>query len=114
MNVYYTNPFFDKLPNELKNHICSFLTTHPLKTIINEIGENVNYYGELFHKEFLHMDTFIQQLFLFNGDLCDICNDFKLYRLKPNKLCKDCFKTNPKYICQNQFNKDIKKNSYFG
>jgi hypothetical protein len=30
MNIYYTNPQFIKLPNELQNHICSYLPPHPI------------------------------------------------------------------------------------
>lgn len=30
MNIYYTYPQFNKLPNELKNHICSYLCKHPI------------------------------------------------------------------------------------
>jgi hypothetical protein len=36
MNIYYTNPFFDKLPNEIQNHICSFLPPHPIKDMIKK------------------------------------------------------------------------------
>jgi hypothetical protein len=36
MNIYYTNPFFEKLPNEIQNHICSFLPPHPLKNMIKK------------------------------------------------------------------------------
>jgi hypothetical protein len=35
MNIYYENPqFYDNLPDELKNHICSFL---PLRPFIEEL-----------------------------------------------------------------------------
>ena len=30
MNIHYTNPQFKNLPNELQNHICSYLPQHPL------------------------------------------------------------------------------------
>jgi hypothetical protein len=30
MNIYYTNPQFIKLPNELQNKICSYLPPHPI------------------------------------------------------------------------------------
>jgi hypothetical protein len=30
MNVYYTNPFYMLLPNEIQNLICSFLPKHPI------------------------------------------------------------------------------------
>jgi hypothetical protein len=45
MNIYYTNPFYDKLPNEIQNHICSFLPPHPIKKIIQKLYYKVGLYG---------------------------------------------------------------------
>jgi hypothetical protein len=48
MNIYYANPQFIKLANELQNKICSYLPPHP---IVKEIKRyNENYYEDNFLK----------------------------------------------------------------
>lgn len=36
MNIYYTNPYFTKLPYELKNHIYSYMPEHPVIKCMSE------------------------------------------------------------------------------
>jgi hypothetical protein len=66
MNIYYENPRFAKLPNELQNKICSYLPPHP---IVKEIKEyNKNYYED----NFLNRVTFKYHIKMINYDNMDI------------------------------------------
>ena len=59
MNIHYTNPQFKNLPNELQNHICSYLPKHP----------NINSYKELLielidnkHMQLFYLDIKMSEL----------------------------------------------------
>jgi hypothetical protein len=111
MNIYYNNPIFYKLPNEILDKIYSYLPSHPLIKLIPEIkgkriNEILNNMGIL-KKDIGHTDYNIHLLKL---KLKEIEENVKQYKnisfSSPNQ--KMFFEWKIEGITQN-IKKDIKK-----
>jgi len=58
MNIYYTEPSFIKLPNELQNNIFSFLPRHPIEKLLRISIMGIFFDEEDSHEVFLNNNQF--------------------------------------------------------